>query len=240
MLSKDNLMLNSWQGHEKYLWWDYHHTSVYIPHFLFWLSLSQIDHNKSKISVDKKKINDTGLKLIKRKEYCLSTFEGRSEYFSEFGPSINGFWLKKYGMIFKGGGGPFNGSFGNNHSFKDIIVRNHFGLIEMENSNKTIQSRLYRFKKKTISNKTAPIFCEYNITKNSNEIIIEFKNYNAKNVILNIPSLLSKNKFDHLSLVVDESKISLYENMKIRNQYDWVNIIQSNISNGKIWKLKIK
>ena len=240
MLSKNNLMLNNWEGNEKYLWWDYHHTSVYIPHFLFWLSLSQIDYNKTKFITENIKSNDTGLKLIKHKEYYLSSFNGRCEYFSEFGPSINALWLKKYGIIFKGGGGPFNGNFGKKHSFKDIVVRNHFGLIEMSNSNKTIKLRLNRFINKTISNKTTPIFCNYNITNNSNEIIIEFENHNAKKVILNIPSILSKNKFDHISLVVDGSKISLYENMKIRNQYNWVNIIQSNISNGKIWKLKIK
>lgn len=46
MLENNNIMLNDSKGEEKYLWWDYHYTSVYTAHFLFWMVLSLVDFQK--------------------------------------------------------------------------------------------------------------------------------------------------------------------------------------------------
>ena len=50
MLDNNNMMLNEWEGKEKYLWWDYHYASVYTAHCLLWLVMAYIDAYKAKIT----------------------------------------------------------------------------------------------------------------------------------------------------------------------------------------------
>ena len=241
MLENNNIMLNEWKGHEKFLWWDYHFSSVYISHFLFWLTISSEDYNKTRLS--KTNVNgfyETGLNLFKEKNYCLASFNGRSEYYSEFGPSINALWLKKYGIIFKGGGGPYMGNFGNKYTFTDLVNRIHFGLIEVSNQKKTNNKVLNKFINIDIKNYLKPLFTTHKISSFDNKgIKIEFENPLKKEVILNIPSSITKCMYEHISLEVDNKEVKLFENLKIRSQYGWFNIIQSNKQMGKSWKLVI-
>ena len=111
MLENNNLMLNNWKGKEKYLWWDYHYTSVYTSHFLFWLVLSMVDYPKKPIQIKKSEFKDSGLIINKTSDYFISIFNGRKKYLAENGPIISAIWMKNYGMINKGLFGPWQGSF---------------------------------------------------------------------------------------------------------------------------------
>ena len=132
MLDKNNLMLNEWDGKEKYLWWDYHYASVYIAHCMLWLILAYLDFGKKAITPVFPTSTETGLHIYRSENFFVSWFEGRREYLAENGPAVAAIWTKKDGMIFKGTFGPWQGLFGNKYIYEDVVIKNFFGLLEVK------------------------------------------------------------------------------------------------------------
>lgn len=241
MLSNHNIMLNSYDGSEKYLWWDYHHCSVYTAHFLFWLVLSYKDYGKNPI--EEKYIRDysTGLKIIKSENFFISIFEGRKKYLAEKGPLLVALWTKKYGMIVKGAFAPWLGSFGNNHTFSEIALRNFFGLLEV-NYNRDWQifrwiRIFFSFVMSRDSITYRPLLAQIYITFKENEVIIRFVNPKKRRVQINIPSLIPS--INNFIIRADKKIINLYNVINIRNQYSTLKVFQSKPSKAKEWVITL-
>lgn len=242
MLSNDSMMLNDWPGSEQYLWWDYHYESVYAAHLLLWLILAYIDENKMSFVNDNDILKeDTGLRTVKDEDFFISIFEGRTEYLSENGPAINLIWTKKNGIVFKGIFGPWRGLFGNNHTYEDVEILNYFGLIEIKKQrNNKIVNKLngYLKTKDKIDNKFTkkPIFCPIKIETKITGFSIIWRLKKNVSAYINIPSFCNLSDMT-LKLSVDNVEKSIICIAKIRNQYDWLNINQSQITTGKEWRL---
>ena len=244
MLENNNIMLNNWKGEEKYLWWDYHHSSVYTAHFLFWLVLSKLDYQKKPIQIKSRGVKDSGLSIIRKSDYFISTFNGRKKYLAESGPIISAFWMKKYGMINKGTFGPWQGAFGNKYSYGDVVLRNYFGLLKIDKnydwSKNRVIHKLWPNIKTTNYISAAPIMCSFKVKEEATAVTIKFDNSKRENVALNFPVLDNITGTPSISLLVNGKPMIIMNNIKIRTQYGWCNIYQSKTSNAKEWILKIE
>ena len=243
MLKNKNIMLNKFSGYDKHLWWDYHFSSVYIAHFLFWLVLSIAEKNKKSIPESYNKLNDTGVKIYKSSSYFISTFKGRKKYLAEIGPVISAIWLKKYGMINKGVFGPWLGMFGNNNLNDEVILKNYTGLIrKAHNINWDKYKLINKFFPKIKSEafvRIKPLLTKFDVKEEKNSIIIIFDNINNEEVVFNIPVLDSVKKTPEISLMADGNQMKFYNNNKIKTQYGWCDIYQSKRSNAREWILRI-
>lgn len=244
MLENNNLMLNFWKGKEKHLWWDYHYSSVYTAHFLFWLVLT--DELKKNNEVFEKKehaLSDTGVRIYKSKTTFVTTFNGRSKYLAEKGPLITLLFTEKHGTMFKGTFGPWQGMFGNEFTFGDVIFRNFFGLLKQKQNKDFSKNRIINklFPNLTFENKISfsPLFVEVQVEEKKNALSIHFKNDKREEVLLNIP-VLESSKTPILSLTVDNKEEELYQNIKIKNQYGWCKVYQSKVFTNQNFSLKIE
>lgn len=240
MLQNNNLMLNGWQGKEKYMWWDYHYCSVYTAHLLFWLVLSLRHLNKYPVKPKIEPGEDSGLKIYRSRDTFIAIFQGRKEYLAERGPSVALLWSKSKGMITKGNFGPWQNPFGTMYCVDDVVLRNYFGLLVIE-ENITLDSNRYIYIlthgiKKEVSEKIKPLFTEVSVKENKKQVEIIWTNRSKKNVFLNLPMCT---EIDDMILKVDGKQIGLMKTLKLRNQYDWVTVYQSKHMKGNKWELII-
>lgn len=243
MLDNNSMMLNAWEGSEKYLWWDYHYTSVYAAHFLLWLILANLNYHKLDFKAKGNNCTDdsTNLKIYKSENYCVSVFGGRKEYLAEHGPSIALIWSKKYGNIAKGCFGPWRGLFGNKNTFEDIVLLNYCGLIKVSRKNNSgiiakVIKRIHPLNNTKIDQKKAPNFCPILVAEGDETLTITWYNNDNNLCYFNLPCMCDS---PHVKLTVDGVEFPFHSIAKIRNQYDWINIIQSKTINGKKWTLNI-
>lgn len=239
MLANRNIMLNDWSGEEKYLWWDYHYYSVYTAHLLFWLVLSMEDANCAAVTPQFVEPGDSGLR-VKRTETCMVvTFEGRSEYLTERGPSVALIWTKKHGVIIKGCFAPWQGEFGNRYTHVDNVLRNYCGLLSVKQNKDYSQNRyirrlapeLHTAEKETV----APIFVPIEVEATDNCLQIVWKNNGRTKRMVNLPMLTDAG----VGCEVDYKPVPLFHTMNIRNQYAWVNLYQSKLIAGQSVKISI-
>ena len=222
MLEKNNIMLNAWDGEEKYLWWDYHYCSVYTAHFLFWLVLAQEDYGKHLIVPEVVSDNSTGFKVFRNSNCFVAYFEGRKEYLAELGPSISAIWTKKHGMIMKGNFASWRGHFGNRNAVEQISIRNFWGLIHVDTKKSWKECRIVRMLQPLISieplYKIKPSFVPI-IVRISDELI-KFEYIVNSNIKyeLNIPSFVAIG--NDVFVEIDGKNVRLYDIMNFRNQYD--------------------
>jgi len=228
MLKNNNLMLNKWEGNEKYLWWDYHYASVYTAHFLLWLVLAYRDIDKCVILPQYPTSAETGVHIYRTENAFVSWFEGRKEYLAEKGPVIAALWTKRYGIISKGTFGPWQGAFGNNNIFEDIIFKNFFGLLEV---NRNMDWSKNRYIHKIIPSLESapkltikPIFSSITVNEKDGKLEITFYCEKKTEYILNIPTFSSDCK---LLAYINGNPKSICMVESIRNQYDWVWINQT-------------
>ena len=237
MLDNQNVMLNEWEGTEKYLWWDYHYCSVYTAHLLFWLVLSVEDFGKASIKPRLIKPDDSGIRVYRSSKCLAITFEGRSEYLAEKGPALALLWTKKDGILVKGYFAPWQGSFGNHYTFENIALNNYFGLITVQLNIDFSQNRyihrivpdLQTKEKEIIEPGLAPI----KIKIDEDHLTITLQNKDNKSFYLNLP-LLSRCA---IMCKVDGKKLPIFNTSKIRNQYTWVNVWQSRLVKGSVVKI---
>lgn len=234
MLKQDNLMLNDWHGSEKFLWWDYHYASVYTAHFLLWMILALEDGDKKSIFPNGSVLSDTGVSIKRSSNYFISTFTGRTKYLAEGGPVVSAIWLKSIGFLYKGTFGPWLGLFGNKNTYGEIVMNNFFGLIAVRHNIDFTKNRFINKIIKTPRTKEyysiSPLFAAVEILESDNEIQFVFKNPNKKKVILNLP-LLHELEAQQLKInIFAENKVVPFSPiMKIKNQYSWCTLYQTNI-----------
>lgn len=244
MLDNNNIMLNDFKGEEKYLWWDYHYSSVYTAHFLFWLVLSIKDYQKKPVQIKNSGVEDSGMLIHKTSDYFISTFSGRKKYLAETGPIISAIWIKKYGTINKGTFGPWQGAFGNKYTYGDVVLRNYFGLLKIDKNRNWSKNRfihkLWPNIKSTNYISSSPIMASIKVKEEATAITIKFNNSKRENVVLNLPVLDNITGTPSISLLVNGEPMIIQNNIKIRTQYGWCNIYQSKISNAQEWILKIE
>ncbi|WP_334058738.1 hypothetical protein [Polaribacter sp. P097] len=244
MLENNNLMLNNSKGQEKHLWWDYHYSSVYTSHFLFWMVLSLVDFQKKAIKTKTSELNDSGVTIYRTANYFISTFNGRKKYLAETGPIISSFWMKKYGMINKGTFGPWLGMFGNKNTYGNVVLRNYIGLLKIKHNKNWSKNRIINRLLPNIESinyiKTIPIISKFKIKEDGNTIIIKFDNSRKEKVVFNFPILDSIINIPEISLLADGEPMMVVNNYKIKTQYGWCSIHQSKISSAKEWILRIK
>jgi len=242
-LRNKNIMLNEWQGKEKYLWWDYHYCSVYTAHFVFWLSMALQDYRtKPVIPVFSDKCT-TGLSIKSSSKFVSVSFEGRSDYLAEKGPALSALWLENFGTVFKSTMGPWLGQFGNKYLLEEVVLRNFLGLISV-NPNYNIQEnpilrRVSRFIKVESNVTVSPLFSEHTISAQEQEFTITFVNRDKKRVMFNLPLLSRPGDLPKLSLFIDGNPSALRCNLKIRNQYGWCDVYQSEVSRAREWELVV-
>lgn len=244
MLNNNNLMLNEWDGHDRYLWWDYHYCSVYTAHLLLWLVLAKKDNNKFQVEKNNKyKFLDSGLNVIGNQNLSLVWFNGRKEYLAEKGPVITNLWLERLGCVCKGTFGPWRGVFGNKYS-NDDVIHNYFGLIKVnynkEISNNRVLRRLGIHINEIDFIKYTPYFLSFDSEVEDKKIFIKWLNQSEEELYLNIPVFVKKREFvNHVKLYVDKVIVPLEGYSMIKNQYDWCLLLKSKICNGKEWILEI-
>lgn len=122
------LVLNSRSDAEKFGWYDYHHSTVYVAFLGVWLGLAHL-LKSPKVAYFKEKAKEskdffqyfqpTKNVIAASPEYFLSVSAGTPEYLSEPGLTPNHIWFKKTGWVFSCPGGPSPKTFG-----KDIHVQN--------------------------------------------------------------------------------------------------------------------
>lgn len=127
-----NILLNNDSGKQKNLWWDYHYSSVYFSHLLFWLVLTLILDSENKIKnvyiLDNKL--DSGVNIIKTSNYQICLFSGRKHYVSEKGPLITNICRNEGEVLFKGPFGPLPPNFGSKNSIPMQTINNYLGAIQ--------------------------------------------------------------------------------------------------------------
>ncbi|MCI7635530.1 MAG: hypothetical protein MSS78_07725 [Bacteroidales bacterium] len=228
MLANNNMMLNDWDGKEKYLWWDYHYASVYTAHCLLWLVLSLQDYVNSSINPVIPTSTETDLHIHRSENFFVSWFEGRSEYLAEKGPAIACIWSKKQGMICKGTFAPWQGPFGNKYIYEDVVLKNYCGLISVKRNKDWSKNRyvhkLFPSLETEPSLEMRPLFCPITICEKNGKVEIIWENKGSEDVILNVPAPSEDVSFE---LYADGKKVSAYCVESIKNQYGWVYLHQT-------------
>ena len=239
MLDNNNLMLNEWDGKEKYLWWDYHYASVYIAHCMLWLILAYLDFGKKAITPISPTSTETGLHIHRSEKAFVSWFEGRKEYLAENGPAVAAIWTKKDGLIFKGTFGPWQGPFGNKYIYEDAVIKNFLGLLEVKRNTDWSKDRYVHKLLPSLDSETElmlkPLFSNIAVSETNGILEISFENQFNNEVLFNAPVA---NQNQKIYLITDKSQIPTVCNSTIRNQYNWVWLHQSHTFRGRGIKLK--
>lgn len=239
MLDNINLMLNEWDGKEKYLWWDYHYASVYIAHCMMWLILAYLDFGKKAITPVFPTSTETGLHIHRSEKAFVSWFEGRREYLAENGPAVAAIWTKKDGMIFKGTFGPWQGPFGNKYIYEDVVIKNFFGLLEVKRNKDWSKNRYVHKLLPSLVSETEltlkPLFVNIAVSETNGFLEISFDNQTRTEFFFNAPFVNQNQKF---CLTTDNAQILTTCNATIRNQYNWAWLHQSHTFCGRVIKLK--
>lgn len=240
MLENGNMMLNPWDGKEKYLWWDYHYSSVYTAHLLLWLVLALEDFAKHPIAPAEADGCSTGLRIIKTDELFGAVFEGRDEYLAEKGPLVAAFGTARQGMLIKGSFAPWQGLFGNHHVFDDAVIKNFCGLISVRKNFDLAKNRLMRRFLPMVQLepwlRLKPAFLPVDILDCEEEIVIRWTNTCKEEMMINLPMIRTDVE---MHFFVDGKQKDLSCVGSIRNQYDWIWIYQSRTFVGRTIELRI-
>lgn len=232
MLANNNMMLNEWEGKEKYLWWDYHYASVYTAHCLLWLVLALQDYGKSSIRPVVPTSTETGLHIHRSETFFVSWFEGRSEYLAEKGPAIACIWSKKQGMICKGTFAPWQGPFGNKYIYEDVVLKNYCGLLSVKRNKDWSKNRYVHKLMPSLETEAsltiAPMFCPLDIEEKEGKLVVSWKYDGKDEIVLNVPAIGQDIK---IRAGKDDLPISTSCIEAIRNQYGWVWLNQSHSFN---------
>jgi hypothetical protein len=240
-----NLFLNNYDGKEQILWWDYHHYTVYMAHFLMWneLSLSLNSINTQKLSKTTSP-NDSGLNIYKSDDYFAVTFNGREHYLIEKGPALVALWTKKQGMVFKCGHGPSTNMFSLLHFSPLAAYMNHFGLLEITEKPKRFHNRYIRriyskFTKQKNTVEIQPIFNGMKIEEDNGKLKIVLSKINKENVsYLVIPSF-SKIDVDVVEIKAESVRCGLWYVGTTPSQYGNIYLYMTNESNAEVWTINI-
>lgn len=247
-LENNNILLNEYNGNNKYMWWDYHYCSVYTAHLLFWLVLAKLDYQRGLVVPKLSPLfraHDSGVMSYANKFFKITTFSGRKEYLSEKGPMVTSLSIKRVGVVYKGCFGPWSSeNFGEMYSFDNLTVYNVLGLISSE----SFPSKKGRFRKKIFGNrflnkvglKLSPLFCDIEVKFIEERLELTFINNNRNKAFLNFPVFQELFDCFDIDLFIDEKKQNLYDVGIIKNQYGLCKLIQSRVNDGFKWKICLR
>ncbi len=240
-LDHNSMMLNEWDGKEKYLWWDYHYASVYTAHCLLWMVMAYIDKDKASIQPDSGLFTESGLHVYHTGNSFVSWFEGRTEYLAEKGPAIAAIWTKSQKMICKGSFAPWQGFFGNKYIYEDVVLKNYCGLLEI-NRNKDWSKNRYVHKlmpnlETDVACTIRPIFCPISVNEKIGVLEITWNHDGTTDIIFNLPAITEN---CDIQLFADGNEVPIFCNSAIKNQYGWVYLHQSRSLKAKQIKLLVK
>lgn len=243
VIDNHNMMLNDKAGVEKHLWWDYHYSSVYTAHLYLWLILAQYN-DCPKIQPVYNAECDSGLQIHKNDIVFVAEFGGRKEYLSEKGPVIAALWHKKYGMIFKGSFGPWQGAFGRKYSNQTVIMHNFIGILHIKQPFDLTTNRLVKKLMPQLTPKCSfqaqPVFAPIYIDKDSEGIEITWELPKEMEGVFQLPVFSDCNlKTEDIMVFCDGTKIALQNIGQIYNQYGSCYLYQSKIIRGRKWCLKL-
>jgi len=138
-LQNGNILLNGLPGAEKLGWWDYHYSSVYYSHLLFWLTIIIycFGFGQSSVTgaVGLPVAGDSGLRTYGNEECFCAVFDGRKHFLAERGPMVCNLWLRGYGSLFKGPFGPYHRS-GSKYLLPVNTLLNFCGPVKAETSSR--------------------------------------------------------------------------------------------------------
>lgn len=247
-----NILLNEFPGAEKLFWWDYHFCSVYHAHFLFWsvLALSELasqENGNNQIGEQDDAMptvdgSVTGLSVTSGQSGGAAVFRGRSIYLAEAGPSLCALWDDDETILFKGGLGPWQGAFGKQHSFADLVFLNHFGVVSQKSLSSFKESRVIRKLNMGYSENREALLCpefgEMHIvfTDDTIKIIVDTEEVSG---YFNVPLLAGLTEKYSLSFEVDGRNLRSILSAKSKNQYGWIDVTRSNTMRGKRWEVEI-
>ena len=237
MIANNNIMLNDYPGEEKYMWWDYHYCSVYTAHLLFWLVMALKDYGIKSIRPELVEDGSSGVHIFRSDKAFVVTFDGRTEYLAESGPSIEAVWNVNSGTVCKGNFGPWFGYFGNKYIQVDATLKNYMGLSEIRTGKdglfRTIAAKLQinTNKEKGSTGKMCFIAPEVDC---SDGIKISYR-LNQYPMLLNIPYFNGD-----ISAIINGSELKLNDSMCLRNQYGWIRVKQQIIDSGDRVEILIK
>ncbi len=243
-LKNNNLLLNLYAGDRRWLWWDYHHYSVYVCHLFMWLSLALKRENYDKrILKESCELDSNGLKsgidVFKNENCMVVSFGGRREYLAETGPAIYAIWIRNIGVICKGAFAPWFGVFGNKYTNPIVAICNYFGLLEVSHDVSYINNKITRrfniVEKCNAKMEVKPIYSVPAVTCDDKTLTIEIFNEKRKKCILNIPALRNIEEF--ITIHVDGVKIPCYDSFTINNQYGECTVYETGLSTGVKWSI---
>ena len=236
MLINNNIMLNDYPGNEKYMWWDYHYCSVYTAHLLFWLIMTLNDYGKKEISPRLITDGSSGVHVYRNHNSFVVSFDGRTEYLAESGPSIAAIWTERSGVIYKGSFGPWYGLFGNRYNPAEATIRNHWGFFKpCTVSGKPAGNILSRILMNP-PNEASETICPYYImpaVELSDRIKITY-HAGELPLFLNLPVFGGT-----IRATADGKPLGIKETLKLRNQYGWVTLKQQVIGSGKTIEIEV-
>jgi len=238
MLEKNNLMLNDWDGAEKYLWWDYHYCSVYTAHLLFWLVLALRDKNTSKIIPVLSEAHDSGVEIMRKDGWFVTSFSGRSEYLAERGPVIAAIGRDDGKMFVKGTFGPWQGAFGKKYTINYPVISNFFGLLKEETerdwSGNKLLRRLLRERPHKAKVEIEPEYIRPHLELSKNELTITWNYSGQRSICINCPLI---NEVSACFTAQGEN-IPLIKMGTMRNQYGFMSLYKS--KSVKVTELQFK
>ncbi len=238
LLNNDNILLNKFSGKDRYLWWDYHYASVYIAHFLFWIVLAQRDFGKYEIKSKHLLSSDSGFHVKKDQEAFIAWFDGRKEYLAEAGPSISAICNRRNGVIFKGSFGPWQGLFGNTHTYEDVVLKNFLGVLGISLNKDFSKSRILKriFLKSQEFGKLEPQFLPIKIDSEEGVVSITWSSVKPLYAIFNAPLCSEDINF---KLFIDGKEEYMFCVGRLNNQYGERFLYQSHTLRASKWVLKI-
>lgn len=244
MYQNHNLMLNDYEGKEKYLWWDYHYCSVYCAHFLFWLTLALQDYGNAVIQDYKgPQTEDTGLHIYRSDDAFIATFDGRKEYLAENGPVVCAIWTQKHGMITKGTFGPWQGAFGQKYA-NETVLRNFWGIITLSSLADKFQfplvKRLLNKLSIGVDYKQKQVFQPLHVNVQNGGVDLLFLNTSTSKAFANIQVNNDIKIAQDLSLHEGERDLKLVKLGMMRNQYGWYQLYQSECYKGDELRIHIQ
>lgn len=248
IVENNNVLLNNMAGEERWLWWDYHHFSVYISHLFMWIMLALECKENDNLEVQSKVALATGVNsasgviCYKNEKYMMVLFNGRKEYLSETGPAIYALWTKKSGTIFKGIFAPWFGAFGNKHSNSFATILNYFGLFELQHDNSHAGNRFLR-KLNVIEQcspwlRIKPVYEKTSVKIDDEKISITFDSRKKTARFFNVPSMV-KNANELFKVYADDKEMDLRSGISINNQYGRCDIYQTEIVLATKWHFEI-
>lgn len=228
-LGNKNLIMNDTDGKERVWWWDYHFSTVYYGHLVFWLAMTYIDSSCDlEIERNKEKICwDSGVSIYREHGSFCCIFNGRKHYLAEKGPLVVNIGMNNVGTVFKGALGPFAGMFGNKYANYVTSIQNYFG---------PIRKKIYLGKYLIIRN----IFPQTISTLMEGDcIVIKFDFGKVVNHIYFSIPLLCPEESVRINLFADEKKVEVVHSDIYYGPYGKTNRLESRILSCKHVRVEI-